>query len=456
MGSIEVKRKMGKITVKWITCMCIVSILIVVYYTFYSFSYTSNLVDVSNLRIKYADAVAYAEAGEYEKLNVYEWAIIGLDSNVICTNSSHYKVGQKINLHSLSTGNSINDRVRSNQFVSPIIGGNSQIGTLVILIQDANKDRNNRIWLGLLLPIIFLSGIICCGIRLYRYIRNDVVEPVNVLSYVAEEILKGNYQKAIRYDSENEVGRLYRKMELMRDELQNSSEQTKKYHENEKMILACISHDLKTPIATISGCAEGIRDGVVKNTSDIERYVGIILNKSELLTKLINDILDHTNAELDELSLTRQEVYARQFIMEVLAELAPDVQGSELEFKADEIPDVLLNIAPDRIFQVFQNIIGNSIKYTPKGGFIHIKFEQCSDALAVEISDNGQGIVATDIPFVFDRFYRGEKARTQKEICGSGLGLSIVRSIIERHGGRVECDSVLGQGTTIRFLLPII
>ncbi len=133
----------------------------------------------------------------------------------------------------------------------------------------------------------------------------------------------------------------------------------------------------------------------------------------------------------------------------------PDIQGSGLELKVDEIPDVLLDIAPDRIFQVFQNIIGNSIKYTPKGGFIHIKFEQCRDALAVEITDNGQGIAATDIPFVFDRFYRGEKARTQKEIGGSGLGLSIVRSIIERYGGRVECDSVLGQGTSIRFLLPL-
>ena len=127
---------------------------------------------------------------------------------------------------------------------------------------------------------------------------------------------------------------------------------------------------------------------------------------------------------------------------------------SGLELNVDEIPQVLLNISPDSIFKVFQNIIGNSIKYTPSGGFIHISFELHKDALAVKITDNGYGIDAFDIPFIFDLFYRGQKAKMQKEIIGSGLGLSSVRKIIERHGQSVECDSILGKGTTIRFMLP--
>lgn len=268
------------------------------------------------------------------------------------------------------------------------------------------------------------------------------------------EILKGNYHSCIDYKEKNELEELCEKIIFLRDELENNSIQSKKLLENERMLLASISHDLKTPIATIIGCAEGIRDGVVQKPADIRRYVKIILNKSELLIKLINDILVQTHTEVNK-SFSPKEVYSRKFILDVLGELSSDVNESGLELKVDDIPNILLNIEPDHIFQVFQNIIGNSIKYTPKGGYIHIGFEQCENALAVEITDNGQGIAANDIPFVFDRFYRGEKARTQREIGGSGLGLSIVRNIIEQHGGKVECDSMLGHGATIRFLLPI-
>ena len=275
------------------------------------------------------------------------------------------------------------------------------------------------------------------------------------MSRLARDILYGNYETSLPYDSSSEVGKLSHEMELLRDELHDSGIREKKLREDEKILLACISHDLKTPIATMRGCAEGIRDGIVRNENDIKRYAETIVTKSELLTKLINGIIENSRMETSEFTINCQEIYAKDYIKNVLESLAPDIEGGGLSLKVDTVPDVLLSIDPDRIYQVFQNLIGNSIKYTPKGGNIEIEFEQHDHMLFTAVTDNGQGIAAMDIPFVFDKFYRGEKARTQNT-AGSGLGLSIVRNIIERHGGKVECDSEPGKKTTIWFSLPLV
>lgn len=456
MGNVESKKKVSKVTGKWINKMCMGALLLALYCTFFPFYSNQNQGSEKNLRIQYAHVVADAQAGEYEKLDSYPCAIVGVNGSVIYSNISSFVMGTQVNLHRLSNNNIPWNDIRSNQFICPLVKDNMQFATIVIELPPENTQwiqENIRKWT---IMLVLLLGIFYYAMRLRKYIKKEIEEPVKILERIADNILRGNYKKRQTPSSESEIGFLFRKMELLGDELQNSSIQAKKLHENEKMLLACISHDLKTPIATIIGCAEGIRDGVAKNPADVGRYVEIILTKSKLLTKLINDILEHTNAELEELSVYKEEIYAKKFMEEVLRDLGADIQGRGIRLKVEEIPDVLLDIAPDRIFQVFQNVIGNSMKYTKEGGIIHIGFELCQDALAVAISDNGQGIVATDIPFIFQRFYRGEKARTQKEIMGSGLGLSIVKNIIERHGGRVECDSVLGQGTTIRFLLPMV
>lgn len=455
MGYRGVEEGVGDVTIRWIIYICIGTALMVGYCLFFILSNDGGQDNIRNLRVNYAEAVANAENGEYKKLEKYECAVIGIDTRVTYTNSTLYKLGESVNLHVLSTGTSKKSNMVTKQFISPLIGENGQCGTLVIMVSETPKVWSTRIVLQILLPFIGGAYIIYCGVRLQKYIRKKIVEPVNSMSDVAEEILRGNYQKVINCDNVNEVGKLFEKMELLRDELQNISIQAQKFYENEKVMLVCISHDLKTPIATISGCAEAIKGGIAKTTSDLEHYTNIILNKSKLLTKLINEILEHTNSELEEISLKKQEIYARDFIKDVYMKLLPDVQAKKIEFKMNEIPDLLLYIEPEYIFRVFQNVIENSVKYTQEGGIIHIKFEEFNNGLAVEIEDNGQGISALDIPFIFDRFYRGEKARTQKDVSGSGLGLSIVRNIIEQHGGRLECDSVLGQGTAIRFFIPI-
>ena len=447
MGSGDVKEKIQNKTFKWIICIYVAAILFAAYFFILSLYGVKNT-DFRNLRIVYKYAVQYAEDSEYDKLNKYECAIIDENSTVIYTNSNSYKLGDVVNLHSLSTGN-----MEFDQFVSPLVRDKKCFGTLVIKVDNKEVTFDKSLLIQILVLCFYLIIITLLCINLQQYIRKRVVNMINITSDVAEEILMENYDRSLKCNSKNEIGKLFEKLERLRDEIKNKNIQAQKMHENEKVVLASISHDLKTPIATISGCAESIKDGIARTQEDIQRYAGIILNKSRLLTKLIDEIIEHTDSEMEEVPLNKQEIYAKELMEKIYKRLLLDVKG--LELKMGDVPNLLLYVSPEHIFRVFQNIVGNSVKYTPEGGVISIEFNQYNRYLEVDIEDNGQGINAEDIPFIFDRFYRGEKARTQKDISGSGLGLSIVKNIIERHGGRVECDSILGKGTIIRFSIPI-
>lgn len=164
--------------------------------------------------------------------------------------------------------------------------------------------------------------------------------------------------------------------------------------------------------------------------------------------------LEETKAQLGELPIVLEEIYARAFFEDVCGELSLDAAHSGVAFSAGEIPDVLITIDRKRITQVIQNLVSNSIKYKKSDCRIDIHFKVEAAELIVCVKDNGSGIAANDLPFVFNRFYRGDTARTQN-IPGSGLGLCIAKDIVERHGGRIECDSVLGSGTEVCFSLPL-
>nr|WP_284693880.1 HAMP domain-containing sensor histidine kinase [Paeniclostridium ghonii] len=235
----------------------------------------------------------------------------------------------------------------------------------------------------------------------------------------------------------------------MRESLIISREREKKLKIAEKELLACISHDLKTPIANISGYCEGIIDGIVKEERDIKRYAGIILKKAKVLTKLLDDILELSKAEINQMSINKKEVYSKEFFDELLEEISMDVISSGRQFVVENEPyNLLINIDKDKITQAINNIISNSIKYTSSDGIISIRFEKITDGMEIRVKDNGIGISADDVDLVFNKFYRSEKHRNQN-IPGSGLGLSIAKYITEMHNGSIEMISGNGSGTTV-------
>lgn len=386
------------------------------------------------------------------KNQTYKYTIVSLDGYVI--KSTEDDSPNKISVSNLSIDNwqDINNKGVVRYSTPLIIDG--KIDKIAIFsipkidIINFRNDINDKDIYKFTIIIILLL-IVFIIFKIYKLINKDILEPINKMHKSASEILKGNYLEKVKYDYYGEVGKFSHDFERMRESLIISREREKKLKIAEKELLACISHDLKTPIANISGYCEGIIDGVVKEERDIKRYAGIILKKAKVLTKLLDDILELSKAEINQMSINKKEVYSKEFFEELLEEISMDVISSGRKFVVENEPyNLLINIDKDKITQAINNIISNSIKYTSSDGIISIRFEKITDGLEIRIKDNGVGISADDVNLVFNKFYRSEKHRNQN-IPGSGLGLSIAKYITEMHNGSIEMISGNGRGTTV-------
>lgn len=431
------------------------AILLALYGLYFCLQFIQYKPDENLIRVAANDAVSAVENGNLAILKNTDYVFADLNGTVLAENHSKYRQGEKIDLHTFSglRNENISETGAETRFVSPVIKNGRQTGTLLVFINAANYRKSTG-WIFLFPLILFFGLAVLLLLNLGRFIRKDIFMPVELLHTAIREILNGNYSAKLAYDYTGEVGTLCHDFEMMRGELQAGVSREKKMAENEKLLLACISHDLKTPLAAISGYVEEIHDGIIQNGTQIRSYTEIILKKVQVLSKLIDDILEHSKAELNEFSICKQEVYSQNYFYNLFSDLSLDAAKNGLSFHVGQIPNVLLNLDKKRISQVVQNIVSNSIKYTPTGGSINVSFETGPSEFIVIIRDTGCGISAEDIPFVFDKFYRGEKARTQN-IPGSGLGLNIAKYIVEKHGGRIECDSVLNEGTAITFSVAI-
>ncbi|MGL5352866.1 MAG: HAMP domain-containing sensor histidine kinase [Clostridium sp.] len=396
------------------------------------------------------------EDGTYKNIEgKYTYTIISLDGQVI--KSTEKDALDKVSIKNVSFDNwydvKNSDVVR---YSSPIVI-NEKIENIVIFTipkEDIVNIRNDKKSLLYYVPILLIIlGILLVIYKIYKIINNDILGPINEMHKSASEILKGNYLTKVIYDYHGEIGEFSHDFEKMRDSLMVARDKEEKLKIAEKELLACISHDLKTPIANISGYCEGIIDGVVKEEKDVKRYAGIILKKSKVLTKLLDDVLELSKAEINQMSINKQEIYSREFFTALVEEISMDVISNNREFIIEgEIPNLLINLDKDRIGQVIGNIVANSIKYTNVGGIINMKFKKLQDVIEISIKDNGIGIATEELQFVFNKFYRGEKHRNQN-IPGSGLGLSISKYIIEMHKGNIEMISQKEIGTTVIFTI---
>lgn len=296
-------------------------------------------------------------------------------------------------------------------------------------------------------------GIIYVIFHIYHFVCKDILYPIQTMHKSATEILKGNYYESVTYDYYGEIGQFAHDFEQMRDSLVDASQKEAQLKVAEKELLACISHDLKTPISNISGYCEGILDGVVTERVDVQRYAGIILKKAKALTKLVDNILELSKAELQQMSIRKKEVYAKEYFEELIEEISIDVITNGRQFVLEgEIPNLLIQLDEERIAEAINNVISNAIKYTKENGRIVIQFEKIQEGIKIHVSDNGIGLAAEEIPLVFKKFYRGEKHRNQN-IPGSGLGLSIAKYILELHYGSIEMQSNKEKGTTVSLTI---
>ena len=251
------------------------------------------------------------------------------------------------------------------------------------------------------------------------------------------------------------LGQLCSDFEEMRKRLKESAEAKIQFDADNKELISNISHDLKTPITAIKGYVEGIMDGVADTPEKMERYIRTIYNKANDMDHLIDELTFYSKIDTNRIPYTFSKINVAEYFGDCAEELGLDLESKNIEFGYYNYCDrnVIIIADAEQIKRVINNIIGNSVKYIDKPqGKINIRIKDVGDFVQIEIEDNGKGIAQKDIPYIFERFYRTDSSRNSTQ-GGSGIGLSIVRKIIEDHGGKIWATSREGTGTIMYFVL---
>jgi signal transduction histidine kinase len=308
-----------------------------------------------------------------------------------------------------------------------------------------------------LLLIALLVILILTQTLLTYLVSRSIIRPLNQLKKAAQQIKEGNLEFTLTNTSRDEIGQLSVAFEEMRQQLKESIEKQLKYEENRKELLSNISHDLKTPITTIKGYANGIHDGIADSPEMMEKYIKIICSQAEGMDHLIDELFLFSKLDLKRIPFHYEPVDIGEFLTDFIEELQFDLEKKNilLELNLKALQGIMLPIDREKFKRVLANIINNSVKYMEKPiKTLAIKGETTANNVLIEIKDNGQGIQPDALPYIFDRFYRAEQSRNSN-LGGSGLGLAIAKQIVEGHDGVIGVDSRFRESTTISIRLPL-
>ena len=293
------------------------------------------------------------------------------------------------------------------------------------------------------------------AIALVFWIYNGVMRPLTKMKEAANNIKEGNLDFELKVETDDELGQLCKDLEDMRRRLKDTAEEKIKYDKQNKELISNISHDLKTPVTTIKGYAEGILDGVADTPEKVERYVRTIYNKAMDMDRLINELTLYSKIDTNRIPYDFNIISVNNYFNDCAEELQIEMEDKGAEFGYFNYVENDIKIIADaeQLRRVIYNIVNNSMKYMDKSrAKINLRVKDVGDFIQVEIEDNGKGIAAKDLPSIFDRFYRTDASRNSST-GGSGIGLSIVKKIIEEHGGKIWATSREGTGTTMYFVL---
>ena len=302
--------------------------------------------------------------------------------------------------------------------------------------------------------VILIFTSVSVGLWIYR----SVATPLVKLRKATQNIKDGNLDFVLDVEGADEFAELCRDFEEMRRRLKKSAEEKLVLDKENKELISNISHDLKTPITAVKGYVEGIMDGVADTPEKMDRYVRTIYNKTVEMDHLINELTFYSKIDTNRIPYTFSKLNVEDYFSDCAEEVGLELEtrGIQLCYANYVDSDVQVIADGEQIRRVIHNIISNAIKYMDKGkgmkGIIQIRVKDVGDFVQVEIEDNGKGIAAKDLPYIFDRFYRTDVSRNSAK-GGSGIGLSIVRKILEDHGGKVWATSREDIGTIMYFVL---
>lgn len=304
---------------------------------------------------------------------------------------------------------------------------------------DNSKSNNSYIFYEYIIIISFILII-------FGYAYFAIVRPFEKMEKFAEEIGKGNFDIKVEYEKNNLFGAFTWAFDHMRREIIKARSCEREAIDNNKTVIATLSHDIKTPIASIRAYAEGLEAGLDYNIERRNKYINVIIRKCDEVTKLTNDLFLHSLSDLEMLKINTEEVEISELIKNILKELIEEEKKVSI---IGNMPKALLDVDVKRFNQVLENIINNSNKYA-QDSKIEVRAEINKDNYVIKIKDFGEGIKDKDLPFIFNKFYRGENALEKQ---GSGLGLFIVKYIMNQLKGDVEVYN--NNGLEVKLILPL-
>ncbi len=333
--------------------------------------------------------------------------------------------------------------------------GSCSLATLTLLVtQVFGGDRQDLVLVGLgvigLIVLIVLAPILLVGgmVRAYRRYATPLADVMTVADAVAD----GDLSVRVPETGAGEFGQLARSFNRMTEELERSDQQRRN-------MTADVAHELRTPLHIIQGNLEGILDRIYEPSDE---QIGATLDETKALARLIEDLQTISLAEAGQLALVREAVDMGELLTDIKTSFSPTAEADGVQLLLElEAPnrdgegaDLTVEGDPGRLYQVLTNLVANALRHTPVGGTVRLIAQSDGGIVRTIVKDTGSGISTEDLPHIFDRFWRGDRARTRGDGSGGGLGLAIVRQLVEAHGGHIDVQSVEGEGSVFTISLP--
>lgn len=308
-----------------------------------------------------------------------------------------------------------------------------------------------------ILQVMFaiLIVLVLTSLVLNVWIYRSVIKPVDKLKLATHNIKIGNLDFEMPVVSRDEIGDVCRDFEEMRVILKQSSDDKINSDIEEKELIRNISHDLKTPLTAIKGYVEGILDGIADSPEKREKYLRTIANKVNDMDKLIDELTIYSRLDTNRIPYSFHKINVKDYFDDCCEEIGMELEAQSitLEYRYHATGDMMIVADAEQLKRVINNIISNSVKYmSDRKGVISVDVYDEGDYAHIILADNGKGIGVSELPHIFDRFYRTDSSRNSKQ-GGSGIGLAIVKKIIEDHKGKIWAESVEGEGTTMHINL---
>ena len=332
--------------------------------------------------------------------------------------------------------------------------GNGHACTLfLVTTSDRVLPEVKRLALDLGISIVLI--LILTAVILIGWTYQGIVPQLRYLVKSTEEIREGTLDHPIEFRGNNEITELAKALEEMRKRLQADALEKLQHEQEQKALISNIAHDLKTPITAVKGYAEGILDGVANTPEKQETYLRTIYNKANEMNSLINELSLYSKIDTNRIPYNFQKLNVKKYFLDCAEEIGMDLENQQVSFNYYNYVDESVEIIgdPEQLERVIHNIVGNSVKYRGDEPLrIQLRVKDVGDFIQVELEDNGMGIAAKDLPYIFDRMFRADASRNSKT-GGSGIGLSIVKKVVEDHGGNIWATSKERMGTCMYFVI---